>query len=80
VTQTNDGFEYPFSPVFFFVLVKESLSRMNLEILILHFDNKNCFDVNLKQFAFDILQLLGYFLIKEIICSCAGDVSIGEGT
>jgi len=35
---------------------------MNLEILILHFENKNYFDVNLKQFAFEILQLLGYFL------------------
>jgi hypothetical protein len=31
-----------------FSLVKEYLSRMNLEILILHFENKNCFDVSLK--------------------------------
>jgi len=45
-----------------FILVKEYESRMNLEILILHFENKNYFDVNLKQFAFEILQLLGYFL------------------
>jgi hypothetical protein len=43
-------------------LVKEYGSRMNLEILILHFENKNYFDVSLKQFAFEILQLLGYFL------------------
>ena len=42
--------------------MKEYGSRMNLEILILHFENKNYFDVNLKQFAFEILQLLGYFL------------------
>jgi len=45
-----------------FSLVKEYGSRMNLEILILHFENKNYFDVNLKQFAFEILQLLSYFL------------------
>jgi len=44
---------------------------MNLEILILHFENKNCFDVSLKAFAFEILQLLGFFLGKEIICSCS---------
>jgi hypothetical protein len=45
-----------------FILVKEYGSRMNLEILILHFENKDCFDVSLKQFAFEILQLIGYFL------------------
>ena len=45
-----------------FSLVKEYGSRMNLQILILHFEKKNYFDVNLKQFAFEILQLLGYFL------------------
>jgi hypothetical protein len=49
-----------------FSLVKEYRSRMNLEILILHFENKNYFDVNLKQFAFEILQLLGYFLSWKI--------------
>jgi hypothetical protein len=42
--------------------VKEYGSRIELEILILHFEDKNCFDVSLKQFAFEILQLLGYFL------------------
>jgi len=47
---------------FFFILVKEYGSRINLEILIMHFENKNYFDVSLKQFAFEILQLLGYFL------------------
>jgi len=35
---------------------------MNLKILILHFKNKNDFDVSLKHFAFEILQLLGYFI------------------
>jgi hypothetical protein len=45
-----------------FSLVKEYGSRMNLKILILHFENKNYFDVSLKQFAFEILQLLGYFI------------------
>ena len=45
-----------------FILVKEYGLRIKLEILILHFENKNYFDVNLKQFAFEILQLLGYFL------------------
>jgi hypothetical protein len=45
-----------------FILVKEYGLRIKLEILILHFENKNCFEVSLKQFAFEILQLLGYFL------------------
>jgi hypothetical protein len=45
-----------------FSLVKKYGSGMNLEILILHFENKNYFDASLKQFAFEILQLLGYFL------------------
>jgi hypothetical protein len=55
-----------------FILVKEYGSRINLEILILHFENKNCFDVSLKQFAFEILQLLGYcfFLGKEMTYYC----------
>jgi hypothetical protein len=53
----NNGFKRPFS-----YLVKKYGSRMNLEILILPFDNKNYFDMNLKQFAFEILQLLGYYL------------------
>jgi len=55
-----------------FILVKEYGSRIKLEILILHFENKKCFDVSLKQFAFEILQLLGYyfFLGKEMTCSC----------
>jgi hypothetical protein len=53
----NNDFKRPFSH-----LVKEYGSRMNLEILILPFDNKNCFDMNLKQFAFEILQLFGYYL------------------
>jgi len=70
-TLPNNGFlsdHFHISPIF--SLVKENLSRMNLEILILHFENKNCFDVSLKAFAFEILQLLGFFLGKEIICSC----------
>jgi hypothetical protein len=70
----------PSLPFFFFFFVKESLSRMNLEILILHFENKNCFSMSLKQFAFEILQLLGYFLGKEMIYSCVGNVAIDEGT
>jgi hypothetical protein len=60
-----------------FSLVKEYLFRMNLEILILHFENKICFDVSLKQFALEFLQLLVFvfcflffFLGKEIICFC----------
>ena len=48
-----------------FSLVKDYGSRMNLEILISHFENKNYFDVNLKQFSFEILQLLGYFSFLE---------------
>jgi hypothetical protein len=42
--------------------VKESLSGMTFEILTLHFENKNCFNVSLKHFAFEILQLPGTFL------------------
>jgi hypothetical protein len=58
-----------------FSLVKEYLFRMNLEILILHFENKNCFDVSLKQFALEFLELFVFvfflfFLGKEITCSC----------
>jgi hypothetical protein len=45
------------------VSVMKYLSRMNLEILILRFENRNCFDVSLKQFAFEILQLLGYLFL-----------------
>ena len=37
---------------------------MNHEIWILHFENKNYFDVYLKQFAFEILQLPSYFSWK----------------
>jgi hypothetical protein len=66
---------------FCFVLVRKYLSRMNLEILILHFKNKNCFDVSLKQFVFEILQLPGYFFLgKEMIFSCVSNIAIGEGT
>jgi hypothetical protein len=61
MNQKNNDFK---KPLFLFGLVsmKKYLSRMNFEILILHFNNKNCFDVSLKQFAFEILQLLGNFL------------------
>jgi hypothetical protein len=41
-------------------------------ILNLHlaFWKQKLSDVSLKAFAFEILQLLGFFLGKEIICSC----------
>jgi len=69
-TLPNNGFLRDHFLIFpIFSLVKEYLLRMNLEILSLHFENKNCFDVSLKAFAFEILQLLGFFLEKEIICS-----------
>jgi len=61
-------------------LVKEYLSRMNLEILILHFENKNCFDVSLKAFAFEILQLLGFFLEKRLFALVFSDIVFGEST
>jgi len=38
---------------------------MNFEILILHFENKNCFDVSLKYFAFENLQLPDYFFVEK---------------
>jgi hypothetical protein len=47
-----------------FSLVKEYMFKMNLEILISHFENKNCFDVSLKQFALEFLQL-GFFPWKR---------------
>jgi len=53
---------------------------MNLEILILHFENKNCFDVSLKAFAFEILQLLGFFLEKRLFALVFGDIVFGEST
>jgi hypothetical protein len=46
---------------------------MNFEILILHFENKNCFDVSLKAFAFEILQLLGFFLEKRLFALVFGE-------
>jgi len=52
---------------------------MNLEILILHFENKNCFDVSLKAFAFEILQL-GFFLEKRLFALVFGDIVFGEST
>lgn len=45
-----------------YILEKEYGFRMNLEILILHFENKNYFNASLKHFAFEILQLLDYFI------------------
>ena len=75
-TQKNNGFKWPFSHFFFLSLMKKYLSWMNLEILIFHFENKNCFNVSLKQYVFEILQLLGFFLGKEIICSCLAILSL----
>jgi len=53
---------------------------MNLEILILHFENKNCFDVSLKAFAFEILQLLDFFLEKILFALVFGVIVFGEST
>jgi len=68
-----------------FSLVKEYLFRMNLEILILHFENKICFDVSLKQFALEFLQLLVFvfcflffFLEKKLFAFMFGDIVFGE--
>jgi hypothetical protein len=52
---------------------------MNLEILILYFENKN-FDVSLKAFAFEILQLLGFFLKKRLFALVFGVIVFGENT
>jgi hypothetical protein len=63
-----------------FSLVEEYLSRMNLEILILNFENKNYFDVSLKQFAFEILQLSSLFFWKRNdLLLCWQYLSFGEG-
>jgi len=65
----------------FSILVKEYGSRIKLEILILHFENKNCFDVSLKQFAFEILQLLGYFFLeKRLFALVFGNEVFSENT
>jgi len=53
---------------------------MNLEILILHFENKNCFDISFKAFAFEILQLLCFFLEKRLFALVFGDIVFGEST
>ena len=60
--------------------MKEYLSRINLGILILHFENNYCFDVSLKAFAFEILQLLGFFLEKRLFTLVFGDIVFGEST
>jgi len=52
---------------------------MNIEILILYFENKN-FDVSLKAFAFEILQLLGFFLKKRLFALVFGVIIFGENT
>jgi hypothetical protein len=46
----------------------------------LHFENKNYFNVNLKQFAFEILQLFGYFLFwkRDYLLLCLAMRSFGE--
>jgi len=41
---------------------------------------KNCFDVSLKAFAFEILQLLGFFLEKRLFALVFGDIVFGEST
>jgi hypothetical protein len=51
---------------------------MNLEILIFHFENKNCFDVSLKQYVFEILQLFGFFLEKRLFVMVFGDIVFSE--
>jgi uncharacterized protein YuzB (UPF0349 family) len=45
----------------------------------LHFENKNCFDVSLKAFAFEILQL-GFLLEKRLFALVFGDIVFGEST
>jgi hypothetical protein len=65
------------------VSVIKYLSRMNLEILILRFENRNCFDVSLKQFAFEILQLLGYlfyFIWEKRLFVLVLAIFFGKGT
>ena len=59
-----------------FSLVKEYLFVMNLEILILHFENKYCFDASLKRIALEFFQFLGFFLGKVITCSCSTILSL----
>jgi len=53
---------------------------MNLKILILHFENKNCFNVSLKTFAFEILQLLGFFLEKRLFALVFVNIVFGKST
>jgi hypothetical protein len=77
-TQTNDDLNDHSLISLIFSLVEEYLSRMNLEVLILHFKNKNCFDVSIKQFAFEILQLSSFFLEKRLFALVFGDFIFGE--
>jgi len=53
---------------------------MDLEILTLHFENKNCFDVSLKTFALEILQLLSFFLEKRLFALVFDDIVFGGST
>jgi hypothetical protein len=53
---------------------------MDLEILTLHFENKNCFDVSLKTFALEILQLLGFFSENRLFALIFDDIVFGGST
>jgi len=62
-----------------FSLVNEYLFRLNLEILILHFENKNCFDVSLKQFALEFLQLVFFSFFswkRDYLLLCSAILSL----
>ena len=54
------------------------MSGMNLEILMLYFENKNYFDVSLKQFAFEILQLPDYYFFwkRDYLLLCLVTLSL----
>jgi len=80
-TLPNNGFlSDHFHISLIFNLVKEYLSRMDLEILTLHFENKNCFDVSLKTFALEILQLLGFFSENRLFALIFDDIVFGGST
>ena len=59
-------------------LVNEYLFGMNLEILILHFENKNYFDVKFETICSWILATRFFFLEKRLFALVFGDIVFGE--
>jgi hypothetical protein len=76
-TSTNNGLKRLFSHFSSFQFGEGYGSRIKFEILILHFENKNYFDMSLKQFA---TRWLFSFLEKRLFALVFGNEVFGENT